>query len=149
MRKLGLVVLGMVVSVGLVAVGVVMGMKQESECNERVQAVQCQEVSVGYVYSESRPEYLDICAMNQLEDMVYEMYLEECTEYCEHCEYYYYDDCMCNACATDCYECGEYDFDMFIEDNYEEIMVMAEELLNYMQEDYDDRNNIVNMVCEF
>ena len=141
-------VVGLLVT-GAVATGIAIGFTKEANNNEGVSAVQCMsEANVGYVYSETRPEYLDVYAMAELEDMVYDMYLEECTEYCEHCDLYYYDDCMCNACATDCYECGEYDFDMFIEDNYDEIKVMAEELLNYMQEDYDDRNNIVNIVYE-
>lgn len=137
------VLVGMLVGLGLVAVGVLVGMKQEVNEMSDVQAVQCDtnEVS-GYVYEETMPEYLGACCIEELEEMVFKMYLEDCTNYCAECDLYYYDDCVCwnDECGSnDCEYCLEFDYMMYIEDNQEMIQELADEMLEAKREDYMDR----------
>jgi hypothetical protein len=48
-------------------------------------------------------------------EMIWDIYCEEyCTNYCEECDYYYYTECMCDAC--DCEDCLNYDYELFVED---------------------------------
>ena len=41
---------------------------------------------------------------------------------------------MCNACYSDCEDCLEYDYQLFIEDNYDMIMDIYEDVLEEIQE---------------
>ena len=63
-----------------------------------------------------------------------ELYIKSCVNYCEECDYYYYAECMCNACYSDCEDCLEYDYMLFIEDNYDMIMDIYEDVLEEIQE---------------
>lgn len=63
-----------------------------------------------------------------------ELYIKSCVNYCEECDCYYYAECMCNACYSDCEDCLEYDYQLFIEDNYDMIMDIYEEIMNQLEE---------------
>ena len=63
-----------------------------------------------------------------------ELYIKSCVNYCEECDCYYYAECMCNACYSDCEDCLEYDYQLFIEDNYDMIMDIYEDVLEEIQE---------------
>ena len=63
-----------------------------------------------------------------------ELYIKSCVNYCEECDCYYYAECMCNACYSDCEDCLEYDYELFIEDNYDMIMDIYEEVMNQLEE---------------
>ena len=138
------------VALGLVGLGIAIGFNKEASDNG-VQAVQC-EVSEasGYVYEETMPQYLDACCIAELEEIVWDLYLEDCTNYCAECDLYYYDDCVCwnEECGSDCELCLEFDYLMYIEDNYDMIQELAEQLLEEMQYDYIYRTNEV-VICEF
>lgn len=88
----------------------------------------------------------------ELHDIVFEMYLEECVNECNECGYYYYEHCMCEACEEGemCDECYYYDFDMYIADNYEMIMELAEDIVigNYAYEE-SETNEVSVVVYEF
>lgn len=74
--------------------------------------------------------YEQLC---QFDQAIYEIYLEEyCTNLCEDCDTYYYKDCMCDACSSDCYGCIMYDYELFVEDNYEMIMNIYERVLDQL-----------------
>jgi hypothetical protein len=71
----------------------------------------------------------------QFEQAIYDMYCDKyCTNYCEECDYYYYAECMCNACYSDCEDCLEYDYQLFIADNYDMIMDIYEDIMNQLEE---------------
>lgn len=133
------VLVGVLVGLGLVGLGIAMSFVKESKEVEGISTVPCQEV--GFVYEETMPEHLPVCCVEELEEMVFEMYLEECTNYCAECDLYYYDDCVCwnKECGSDCEYCLEFDFMMYIEDNYDMIQELADEMLIGIQEDYMDR----------
>ena len=65
------------------------------------------------------------------EEIVFDMYLEACVNACDECGYYYYEECMCEACeeAEECDECFYYDYELFIADNYEMIIDLAEDIV--------------------
>lgn len=74
--------------------------------------------------------YEQLC---QFDQAIYEIYLEEyCTNLCEDCDTYYYKDCMCDACSSDCYGCIMYDYELFVEDNYDMIMNIYERVLDQL-----------------
>ena len=88
----------------------------------------------------------------RFEQVMYDIYCEEyCTNYCEECDYYYYAECMCNACYSDCEDCLEYDYQLFIEDNYDMIMDIYEDVLEEIQESRiaKDREETVIEIYEF
>ena len=139
------------VALGLVGLGIAIGFNKEAR-NDGVQAVQC-EVSEanGYVYEETMPQYLDACCIEELEEIVFDLYLEDCTNYCAECDLYYYDDCVCwnEECGSnDCEYCLEFDYMMYIEDNYDMIQELADDMLIRIQEDYMDRETEL-VYCEF
>lgn len=127
---------------GLVGLGVAMSFIREAKSNG-VQAVQCE--SIGYVYEEEMPQYLDACCIEELEEIVFDLYLEDCTNYCAECDLYYYDDCVCwnDECGSDCELCLEFDYLMYIEDNYDMIQEIADEMLIGIQEDYIDKETVL------
>ena len=135
------------VALGLVGLGIAIGFNKEAR-NDGVQAVRCEEV--GYVYEETMPQYLDACCIEELEEIVFDLYLEDCTNYCAECDLYYYDDCVCwnDECGSDCEYCLEFDYMMYIEDNQEMIQELADEMLIGIQEDYMDRETEL-VYCEF
>jgi hypothetical protein len=74
-----------------------------------------------------------------------ELYMKSCVNYCEECDIEYYRHCSCECreeCEEEGYEftpedeeyCWEYDYQLFIEDNYDMIMDIYEELLEEKQE---------------
>lgn len=64
------------------------------------------------------------------DEMIHDIYLEEyCTNLCEECDSYYYKECMCDACYTDCIGCIEYDYELFVCDYYDMIIDEYEEVL--------------------
>jgi hypothetical protein len=74
-----------------------------------------------------------------------ELYLESCVNYCEECDIEYYEHCSCE-CREECEEsgyeftpedeeyCWDYDYMLFIEDNYDMIMDIYEDVLEEIQE---------------
>lgn len=78
--------------------------------------------------------------MMKFDDMIYyDLYLElYCTNYCEDCDFYYYKECMCDSCYDECVDCLEYDYELFVSDNYDKIMDLYEETLELLIE---NRNN--------
>ena len=85
------------------------------------------------------------------EEMVFDIYLEACVNACDECGYYYYEECMCEACeeAEECDECFYYDYELFIADNYEMIIDLAEEILVDIQETIEEMNQASVMYYEF
>lgn len=99
--------------------------------------------------------YEQLC---QFDQAIYELYLNEyCTNLCEECDTYYYKDCMCealeNGCGTDCEVCSFYDYELFIEDNYDMIMDIYEDIMNQLEEyriaREEEETVIKNVVSEF
>ena len=150
-RLLGKAIVLSGVSVLVFMLGIAIGFVKEANSNDDVQAVQC-EVSEasGYVYEEIMPQYLDACCIAELEEIVFDLYLEDCTNYCAECDLYYYDDCVCwnDECGSDCELCLEFDYMMYIEDNQEMIQEIADEMLIGIQEDYMNRETEL-VYCEF
>jgi hypothetical protein len=66
-----------------------------------------------------------------------ELYMKSCVNYCEECDIEYYKHCSCE-CRKECEEegyrftpedeeyCWEYDYQLFVEDNYDMIMDIYE-----------------------
>ena len=94
--------------------------------------------------------YEQLC---QFDQAIYELYLNEyCTNLCEECNTYYYKDCMCDSCSTDCYGCIMYDYELFVEDNYNMIMNIYERVLEQLADYRETKANEVNepmIICEF
>jgi hypothetical protein len=74
-----------------------------------------------------------------------ELYLESCVNYCEECDIEYYEHCSCECrkeCEEEGYEftpedeeyCWDYDYMLFIEDNYDMIMDIYEDIMNQLEE---------------
>lgn len=90
------------------------------------------------------------------EENIWDIYYEEyCTNYCEECGVRYYEECMCealeNGCGTDCEICSFYDYELFIEDNYDMIMDIYEDIMNQLEE-YRiarEKEETVMIICEF
>ena len=88
----------------------------------------------------------------QFEERIWNIYCEEyCTNYCEECDYYYYTECMCGACYGDCEDCLNYDYELFIADNYDMIMDIYEDIMNQLEEYRiaKEREETVIVICEF
>ena len=108
----------------------------------------------GIIDEESKEENIVMTyeELMQFEEMIWDIYCEEyCTNYCEECDYYYYTECMCDACYSDCEDCLNYDYMLFIEDNYDMIMDIYEEVLDEL-EDYriaKEKEETVMIICEF
>ena len=83
------------------------------------------------------------------EEMVFDMYLEECVNYCEECDCYYYEICDCEVPCAECNESVECDFSIFICDNYDYIMSIADDLLEEIQEIIEEANRVVLVYYEF
>lgn len=74
-----------------------------------------------------------------------ELYMKSCVNYCEECDIEYYRHCSCE-CRKECEEegyrftpedeeyCWDYDYMLFIEDNYDMIMDIYEDVLEEIQE---------------
>lgn len=87
----------------------------------------------------------------RFEERIWNIYCEEyCTNYCEECGVRYYEECMCealeNGCGTDCEVCSLYDYELFIEDNYDMIMDLADEILEEIQESMIAREKESNVI---
>ena len=68
--------------------------------------------------------------LRMFDAMIWDMYLEEyCTNLCEECDSYYYKECMCDACSSDCMDCMAFDYELFIEDYIDMIIDEYEEVL--------------------
>lgn len=86
----------------------------------------------------------------EFEDYIYELYIEEyCINECEECDYYYYEECMCNACEDDCYGCIMYDFELFVEDEFEMIMDEYYEVIRGIIDERARANEVEIVICEF
>lgn len=86
------------------------------------------------------------------DEMIYDIYCERyCTNYCEDCDSYYYEECMCEACYGDCYDCLIYDYELFVEDYYELIMNIYEDVLDDLEESRiaNEESNEEMIICEF
>lgn len=91
-----------------------------------------------------------------------ELYMKSCVNYCEECDIEYYEHCSCE-CRKECEEsgyeftpedeeyCWDYDYQLFIEDNYDMIMDIYEDIMNQL-EDYriaKEREETVIEIYEF
>lgn len=86
------------------------------------------------------------------EEMVFDMYLEACVNACDECGYYYYEECMCESECNEreeCDECFYYDYELFIADNYEMIIDLAEDIVIDIQETIEEMNQASVMYYEF
>ena len=86
------------------------------------------------------------------EEMIWDIYVEEyCVNECNECDSYYYKECMCDSCelGNECYECLHVDYEIFIADNYDYIMSIADDLLVEIQEIIEDMNQQVLVIYEF
>jgi hypothetical protein len=95
------------------------------------------------------PQYLSACCVAELEERVFDMFLEDyCTNYCEECDCYYYEICDCEVPCAECNEPVECDFAIFVCDNYDMIMDLADEMLEMIQQSYMDSMTYYEL-CEF
>ena len=86
------------------------------------------------------------------EEKIWDIYMEEyCVNECDECDSYYYKECMCDSCelGNECYECLHADFEIFIADNYDYIMSIADDLLVEIQEIIEEANRVVLVYYEF
>jgi hypothetical protein len=94
--------------------------------------------------------YMTYDELLMFDAMIYnDLYLEEyCTNLCEECDTYYYKECMCDSCYSDCIDCLEYDYELFVMDYYDMIMDEYEEILQGI---IDSRNNpkVEIKICKF
>jgi hypothetical protein len=94
--------------------------------------------------------YMTYDELLMFDAMIYnDLYLEEyCTNLCEECDTYYYKECMCDSCHSDCIDCLEYDYELFVMDYYDMIMDEYEEILQGI---IDSRNNpkVEIKICKF
>lgn len=94
--------------------------------------------------------YMTYDELLMFDAMIYnDLYLEEyCTNLCEECDTYYYKECMCDSCYSDCIDCLEYDYELFVMDYYDMIMDEYEEILQGI---IDSRNNpkVEIKICNF
>ena len=135
-------VVGLLVT-GAIATGIAIGFTKEANNNEGVSAVQCQEVSAGYVYENYVPEHMPTWYMAEFEEHIWDMYITDyCVNYCGTCDSYSYEHCLCCEC-TDDEECIEADYQLFIEDNMSLIIDEYSEWLSWIQEDYIDSAYVI------
>ena len=115
------------------------------ETNEPVQTKTYEQVNQADEIS-----YMTYDELLMFDAMIYnDLYLEEyCTNLCEECETYYYKECMCDSCYSDCIDCLEYDYELFVMDYYDMIMDEYEEILQGI---IDSRNNpkVEIKICNF
>ena len=84
------------------------------------------------------------------EEMIWDMFLEDyCVNYCEECDCYYYEICDCEYACAECNEPVECDFAIFVCDNYDYIMSIADDFLEEIQEIIEDMNQQVLVIYEF
>jgi hypothetical protein len=96
------------------------------------------------------PQYLSTCCVAELEERVFDMFLEDyCTNYCEECDCYYYEICDCEVPCEECNESVECDFKVFICDNYDLIMDLADEMLEEIQQEAKRDSMTYYELCEF
>lgn len=100
-----------------------------------------------FKYEEQAPVALPVEDYHKFEDDIFECYLEECVNYCSECDYYYYKECNCNACYSDCADCSDYDFELFIDDNYDMIMEYYDFLLEVAQEQFLENQEEGRQLC--
>ena len=86
------------------------------------------------------------------EEKIWDIYMEEyCVNECNECDSYYYKECMCDSCelGNECYECLHVDYEIFIADNYDYIMSIADDFLVEIQEIIEEANQQVLVIYEF
>ena len=121
----------------LIGLGLVIGFGFTSEASE------CENDS-------NMPQYLSACCVAELEERVFDMFLEDyCTNYCEECDCYYYEICDCEVPCAECNESVECDFKVFICDNYDMIMDLADEMLEMIQQEAKRDSMSDYELCEF
>ena len=114
----------------------------------------------GIICEESKEENIVMTyeEVMRFEQVIYDIYWDEyCTNHCEECGLRYYEECMCealeNGCGTDCEVCSFYDYELFIEDNYDMIMDIYEDIMNQLEEyriaREEEETVIKNVVSEF
>ena len=89
-----------------------------------------------FKYEEQAPIALPVEYYHKFESDIFDCYLEECSNYCSDCDYYYYKSCNCNACYSDCADCSDYDYELYIDDNYDIILEYYDFLLEVAQEQF-------------
>ena len=87
-------------------------------------------------YEEQAPVALPVEDYHKFESDIFDCYLKECSNYCSDCDYYYYKSCNCNACYSDCADCSDYDYELFIDDNYDMVLEYYDFLLEVAQEQF-------------
>jgi hypothetical protein len=126
-----------IVIIGALVTGLVLGFGFTSEASE------CENDS-------NMPQYLSACCVAELEERVFDMFLEDyCTNYCEECDCYYYEICDCEYACAECSESVECDFKVFICDNYDMIMELADEMLEEIQQEAKRDSMTYYELCEF
>jgi hypothetical protein len=101
-----------------------------------VASVSTNAVVNNWEYEEQAPIALPVSYYDDFEHDIFELYLEQCDNYCSDCDYYYYKECNCNVCYSDCADCSDYDFELFIDDNYDMILEYYDFLLEVAQEQF-------------
>lgn len=103
-----------------------------------------------YTYEQQMPQYLDDCCVDELEDIVWDMYWNECTNHCEDCNCYYYEICDCEYACAECNEPVECDFMAFITAERDMIMDLADDMLEDLQQSYmDSMTDYESVAVEF
>lgn len=110
----------------------------------------------GIICEESKEETV-VMTYDELmifDEMIWDIYCEEyCINECDKCDYYYYTECMCDACYSDCEDCIFYDYEIFVADNYDMIMDIYEDIMNQLEEyriaKEREETVIKNVVSEF
>ena len=85
-----------------------------------------------------------------------ELYMKSCVNYCEECDIEYYEHCSCECreelgdefTSYDEEYCWEYDYQLFIEDNYDMIMDKFMRYANALNEPVVEVNEPM-IICEF
>lgn len=107
-------------------------------------------IEYNYTYEQQMPQYLDDCCVDELEDIVWDMYWNECTNYCEDCDCYYYEICDCEYACAECSESVECDFKAFIIAERDMIMDLADDMLEDLQQSFmDSMTDYESVVVEF
>ena len=170
------VLVGVLIGLGLVGLGVAMSfIREASEAShadcicgsfqlqcENCGGLYCQEYACecgrceGIIDEANEASEASIVMSYQefgiFEEMIWDIYMEEyCVNECNECDSYYYKECMCDSCelGNECYECLHVDYEIFIADNYDYIMSIADDLLVEIQEIIEDMNRVVLVYYEF
>ena len=123
----------------VIGLGLVLGFGFTSEASE------CENDS-------NMPQYLSACCVAELEERVFDMFLEDyCTNYCEECDCYYYEICDCEYACAECNEPVECDFAIFVIAERDMILDLADEMLEEIQQEAkrDSMTSIASELCEF